>query len=93
MTTDGSYEIEDQLLERIDLALRLARLDPAKRAFLDLAFMIRGRPDYVGWWPPKAEDIGRYLAATFPEFNGRPVPARTQRAWRERLIASLREEQ
>ena len=90
--TGETYEIEEAILERIDLSRRLQRLGPAQRAFLELVFMIRGRRGYIGWWPPTAKDIGRYLGATFPEFEGRPVPNRTQQRWRTQLLALLREE-
>lgn len=68
------------ILDRIALETALEQLAPADRAVMELLYAYRCPAGYTGWWPATAAEVGVYLGATFPEFNGRPPCART--VWR-----------
>ena len=71
---------EEQILSRLMIDGALAALRPADQAIIELLYAYRPQPGYRGVWPPTAEEIGEYVGATFPEFRGRAVTART--VWR-----------
>lgn len=56
---------EDEILLRIDLEQRLAKLGPLYRAVVLLREGFWQPADYDGPWPPTYSSIGRYVGVRF----------------------------
>jgi hypothetical protein len=56
---------EDQLLRQIDLDRALARLTEEDRVMMLLIYRVERPDDWRGRWPPRYEDIGRYIGLRF----------------------------
>lgn len=58
---------EDQILSRIQVEEALASLEPADAAMMRLIFGFEKPDDWKGRWPPKYEDVGRYIGNKFED--------------------------
>ena len=61
---------EDRMLMEIDVERALAALHPADRVMMVLIYQLEQPADWTGRWPPKFEDIGRYVGL---KFEGAPL--------------------
>ena len=56
---------EDQILTKVAAEAMLDKLIPADRDMMVLIFRIQQPDDWDGPWPPRFEDIGRYIGMKY----------------------------
>lgn len=80
---------EDQILGQVAIDQALSQLTPSDAAMIRLVFQLEQPEDWGYRWPPRYDDIARYIGL---KFEGTPLSEATIRYRRNAVLAMWRGE-
>lgn len=80
---------EDEILGRVDLEAALSKLPREYAVMMTLVYKVYPPDDWDAQWPPRFEDIGRYIGL---KFRGIPLSEAAIRYRRDQVEAMWRGE-